>query len=51
MPLLVTALTIAPPARPYSASYMLVMTSNSWIASSGVRTWAPELVPRASSPL
>ena len=28
-----------------SASYMLVMTSKSWIASSGVRTWAPELVP------
>ena len=51
MPDLVTALTMAPPARPYSASYMLVMTSNSWIASSGVRTCAPELVPRALSPL
>ena len=51
VPALLTALTMAPLARPYSASYMLVRTWNSWIASSGVRTCAPELVPSASSAL
>ena len=51
VPALVTALTMAPLARPHSALYMLVMTWNSWTASSGVRTCAPELVPSASSEL
>jgi len=49
VPDLVIALTTAPLARPNSASYMLVRTWNSWMASSGVRTCAPELVPSASS--
>jgi len=46
---LVTALTTAPPARPNSASYIDVITWNSWIDSSAVRTCAPALVPSASS--
>ena len=49
VPLLVMALTTAPVVRPNSASYWLVSTWNSWIASSGVRAWVPARWPITSS--
>jgi hypothetical protein len=49
VPLFVIALTIAPVVRPNSASYWLVRTWNSWIASSGVLAWVPARWPITSS--
>jgi hypothetical protein len=44
-------LSTPPTERPNSASNWVVRTWNSWIASIGVRAWAPARAPMTSSSL